>query len=133
MFRILFCFIVASSTLFAQNVSASQPSVPPAYRANDGIRIITGSFGTLGNRRTLDIVARLQSLCGLEAQSCRVFCSETSFGRYDLGRRPICRVTYRCGPSLVRSVEAMQEEPLLMKCPDPNAEPATAPSSPPTN
>ena len=132
MFRILFCFIAASSTLFAQGLSA-QASIAPAYGATDVIRIITGSFGTLGTHRTLDIAPQLQTLCGPDAQSCRVFCSETSFGRYNLGRRPICRVTYRCGPSLVRSVEAMREEPLLMKCPDPIAEPPAAPSPPPAN
>ena len=129
-----FCFFVSvSAILFPQNLSAAQSVVSPKYRTNDGIRVVTGSFGTLGTSRTLDIAAQLQNLCGPDAQSCRVFCSETSFGRYNLGRRPICRVTYRCGPSLVRSVEAMREEPLLMKCPDPIAEPTTAPSPPPTN
>src|SRR5882757_4968254 len=105
-----FCFFVSvSSILFPQSLLAGQSTVSPTYRTNDGIRIATGSFGTLGSRHTLDIVARLQSLCGPDAQSCRVFCSETSFGRYNLGRMPICRVTYRRGPSLVRSVEAMRE------------------------
>ena len=128
------CFFVSAwLILFPQNLSAAQYTVSPSYRADDGIRIITGSFGTLGSARKLDIAAPLQSLCGQEAQSCRVFCSETSFGRYNLGRRPICRVTYRCGATLVRSVEAMREEPLLMKCPDPIVEPATASSPPPTN
>jgi hypothetical protein len=133
MFR-FFCAAIAAGLLsFAPSLAAGQsmPTARPA--AGSGIQIVTGSFGTLGTRRSLDIVARLQSLCGSEAQSCRVFCSETSFGRYNLGRKPICRVTYRCGPTLVRSVEAMREEPLLLKCPDPLADQAMAPAPPPTN
>jgi hypothetical protein len=133
MLRYLCFFVSVSAAIFPQSSLAAQNIISPTYRTNDVIRIVTGSFGTLGTRRTLDIAAQLQTLCGPDAQSCRVFCSETSFGRYDLGRRPICRVTYRCGPSLVRSVEAMREEPLLMKCPDPIAEPPAAPSPPPAN
>jgi len=130
----LFGFLVSVGAIVVpQSLSAAQSIVSPLYRTGDSIRVVTGSFGTLGTNRTLDIAAQLQNLCGPAAQSCRIFCSETSFGRYDLGRRPICRVTYRCGSSLVRSVEAMREEPLLMKCPDPIAETTTAPSAPLTN
>jgi len=110
-------------TLGSQSLSKvpqapAAPSPAPAPLDHDGIQIATGSFGTLGDKRKLDIVARLQELCGTGAQSCHVFCSETSFGRYSLGRDPICRVTYRCGAEFVRSVEALREEPILMRCPE---------------
>ena len=82
------------------------------------ISIVSATFGTLGTRRILDITVRLQVLCGTGAQSCSIFCSETSFGRYNLGRKAICRVAYRCGPDFVRSVEATHEEPILMRCPE---------------
>jgi hypothetical protein len=85
--------------------------------AAQSIRIVTGVFGSLGKAAKLDIANTLQQLCGGDAQSCQVFCSETSFGRYTLGRHPICRVTYRCGTALVRSVEAAREEPIIMRCP----------------
>jgi hypothetical protein len=81
------------------------------------IRIFSGVFGSLGKAAKLDIAATLQKLCGGDAQSCQVFCSETSFGRCALGRRPICRVTYRCGAAMTRSVEAAREEPIVMRCP----------------
>jgi len=105
----------------------------PNTTSDNGIRIVSASFGTLGDKRKLDIVARLQELCGKGAQSCHVFCSETSFGRYNLGRKPICRVIYRCGEESVRSVEAAKEEPILMRCPSQRAEPLPASPSLPAN
>lgn len=92
-----------------------------AASPSDGIVIVSGSFGTLGRDRKLDISAKLAEFCGADARSCQIFCSETSFGRYDLGKKPLCRVTYRCGAEYVRSVEAMREEPLLLRCPQPQA------------
>jgi len=133
MFRFFSPIVSAGLLVFAFSPSTAQLAASALPVSSDGIQIIAGSFGTLGSARKLDIVAPLQSLCGREAQSCRVFCSETSFGRYNLGRRPICRVTYRCGPGLVRSVEAALEEPLLIKCPDPVAEPPMVSPPPPTN
>ena len=99
-----------------------------AEASSDGIQIVTGVFGKLGRERKLDITVRLQQLCGAASKSCHVFCSETSFGRYRLGKHPICRVTYRCGAGFVRSVEAAREEPILMRCPEPvEAPPYPAP------
>ena len=101
-------------------VNAEQPArLGQAETSSDSIQIVTGVFGRLGRERKLDIMVRLQQLCGTASRSCQVFCSETSFGRYSLGKRPICRVTYRCGPGFVRSVEAAREEPILMKRPEP--------------
>lgn len=100
--------------------NAEQPARPGQIEtSSEGIQIVDGVFGKLGRERKLDIVARLQQLCGTTSTSCQVFCSETSFGRYRLGKHPICRVTYRCGASLIRSVEAAREEPILMRCPEP--------------
>lgn len=90
--------------------------LPDASEAR-GLEIISASFGALGRDKTLDIAAKLRSLCGPDTQSCQIFCSETTFGRYSLGRRPICRVTYRCSPQVVRSLEAPREEPILLQCP----------------
>ena len=88
-----------------------------------GIAILTGEFGTLGNKAKLDITQRLQLLCGPGGDRCEAFCSETSFGLYDLGRRPICRVTYRCPDGATRAVEAAREEPIVLVCRDePDAE-----------
>ena len=100
--------------------NAEQPARPSQIEtSSDGIQIVAGVFGKLGRERKLDITVRLQQLCGTASKSCHVFCSETSFGRYHLGSRPICRVTYRCGAGFVRSVEAAREEPILMRCPEP--------------
>ena len=93
------------------------------------ISIVSATFGTIGTSRKLDISRRLAEVCGAGSVSCQVFCSETSFGRYNLGRAPLCRVTYRCGTHEVRSVEAMREEPLLLRCSDGEAQ---APSQLPT-
>ena len=70
-----------------------------------------------GARNILDLTARVQDLCGLGAQSRDVFCSNSSFGRHNLGHKPISRVTYRCGAGYVRAVEARREEPIMMRCP----------------
>ena len=109
------CIIASSTCVNARD------SVLAATSGN-GIIIISGSFGSLGQQRKLDISRRLAEVCGAGSVSCQLFCSETSFGRYNLGRAPICRVTYRCGSNQVRSVEAMREEPLLLRCPDAEAE-----------
>ena len=109
--------------------NAEHPTRPGlAEASSDGIQIVTGVFGKLRRERKLDITVRLQQLCGTASRSCHVFCSETSFGRYSLGRPAICRVTYRCGAGFVRSVEAAREEPILMRCPEPvEAPPYPAP------
>ena len=75
-------------------------------------------YGMPGTKHVMDITARLNELCGSGARSCSIFCSDTSFGHYNVGARPICRVTYRCGAEYVRSVEATREEPILMRCPE---------------
>lgn len=82
------------------------------------IQIVAGMYGMPGRKHVLDIAARLQDLCGTGAQRCSVFCSDSSFGRYNVGYKPICRVTYRCGKEDVRAVEAWREEPILMRCPE---------------
>jgi hypothetical protein len=105
-------------------------AAPMAEVSGQGIAIVTGSFGALGRARKLDIVAALTALCGRDAPSCQVFCSETSFGRYSLGRKPICRVTYRCGDGSVRSIEAAREEPIMMRCPEREPEPKAEPDPP---
>jgi hypothetical protein len=93
-------------------VTAPQRPIRP------NLEILSATFGTLGRSRKLDIAARLQQLCTDEAQSCQIFCSETSFGRYRIGSQAICRVAYRCeSDGGVRSVEAAREEPILMSCP----------------
>jgi hypothetical protein len=93
------------------------------------IQIVAGMYGRPGARHVLDIAERLQDLCGSGAERCSVFCSDSSFGRYALGRKPICRVTYRCGADYVRSVEAWREEPILLRCPERREEPVSAPSA----
>ena len=98
---------------------------------NSAVSIVSGTFGTIGNSRKLDISRQLTDVCGAGSQSCQVFCSETSFGRYSLGRAPICRVIYRCGAQEVRSAEAMIEEPLLLRCPQPVSPALDATSSEP--
>ena len=93
-----------------------------------GLTILSGQFGTLGAKRKLDIAQRLQQLCGTGGASCSVFCSETSFGRYRLGSRPICRVIYRCPDATTRSVEAASEEPILLRCEEAQPEAAEQPT-----
>lgn len=90
--------------------------------------MLSGQFGTLGAKRKLDIVQRLQELCGTESDSCSVFCSETSFGLYRLGPKPICRVIYRCPNGATRSAEAAREEPILMRCEEQDSEQVAQPA-----
>ena len=117
-----------SSSVLA--LAAAACATPAAAQAGSGIGILTGEFGTLGAKRKLSIVAPLQRLCGSEGDSCSVFCSETSFGRYSLGRRPICRVTYRCPDQTTRAVEAAKEELIVLRCEDEQAEGADEEQAP---
>ncbi len=107
---------ILSVALSAQAGWASENASLSA--ATPHIEVVTGMYGVPGAKHVLDITERLQDLCGSGAQRCSVFCSDSSFGRYRLGHKPICRVTYRCGNEEVRSVEAWREEPILMRCPD---------------
>jgi hypothetical protein len=92
-------------------VSAAEGAAP-----NGGVVILEGRFGTLGAKSYLDITARLRELCISGSERCDVFCSETSFGRYALGRQPICRVLYRCPDLSTRSAEAGREELIFLRC-----------------
>lgn len=114
-------FVILSGT---QTVSAA-----PLAGDSPHIQIVTAMYGRPGARHVLDIAERLQDLCGSGAERCSVFCSDSSFGRYALGRKPICRVTYRCGADYVRSVEAWREEPILLRCPERREEAVPAPSA----
>ena len=105
-----FACLLAMQDASADDLAGSNAATP--------ISIVTGMYGMPGAKHVLDITARLQALCGSGAERCSVFCSDSSFGRYNIGRKPICRVTYRCGAGDVRSVEAWREEPILMRCPE---------------
>lgn len=102
--------------------------------AAPGIEVLQGSFGAIGKARKVDLVAPLRALCAGSATRCETFCSETSFGRWRLGSKPICRVTYRCPDGDVRATEAAAEELLRLDCPPPAlpevAEAAPAPIPP---
>lgn len=116
--------------------AGAQGRLSPASVAGSdghGIEILSGVFGRIGKARKLDIVERAQSLCGTGANSCQLFCSETSFGRYSLGRKPICRITWRCPDGNVHAIEAAKEEPMLMRCSRPaRIEAAVDELAPPT-
>lgn len=108
-------FYVHSLLLAAVLVTTGE-AVSPATNDQSALIIVSAEFGTLGARRKLDIVQPIQRLCGTDSSDCSVFCSETSFGLYRLGRKPICRVTYRCPDHSTRSIEAARKEPVLMRC-----------------
>lgn len=111
---------------WAALVVFSASPLQAALLSGHGIAIISGEFGTLGTKAKLDISQRLQQICGLGGDRCEAFCSETSFGLYDLGRKPICRVTYRCPDGATRAVEAAREEPIVLVCRnETDAEPGT--------
>jgi hypothetical protein len=124
--------VIASSAAYAALLTL--PSVAIAQDSvGGGITILSGVFGKLGSSRQVDMTARLQQFCGQEGTHCDVFCSETSFGRYKISRKAICRVVYRCPDGSTRSAEAAREEPILMRCPAlddveaDNTEPALVP------
>lgn len=98
---------------------------------SQGVEVVSGEFGTLGRPVKQDITAKLQQLCGSSGASCSVFCSETSFGLFALGRKPLCRVTYRCPDRSTRSVEAAREELILLQCASeaPDARSVVAPAT----
>lgn len=109
-----------STNLTALGVALTISAVPiyPAIAQGRGITVVAAEFGSLGAKRKLDIAQPLRRLCGDNAPRCDVFCSETSFGRYALGRRPICRVSYRCPDGSTRGVEAAREELIMLRCQD---------------
>lgn len=109
---------IQAASMWAALVLLSTSPVRAAPATGQGIAIISGEFGTLGTKAKLDIAQRLQQICGSGGDRCEAFCSETSFGLYDLGRRPICRVTYRCPDGATRAVEAAREEPIVLVCRD---------------
>ena len=88
------------------------------------VMVIKGDFGALGRARKLDITKSMQEYCNGSGESCSVFCSETSFGQWRLGRRPICRVIYRCPDGNTRSAEAAREELIMLRC---DSDPGEAP------
>ncbi len=96
----------------------------PAQAANDAagtlgdsaITVLSGSFGTLNSAHSLDVADALRALCAGADEQCDVPCSETTFGRYQLGKRPICRVIWRCPDGNVHSGEAAREDTILMRC-----------------
>lgn len=105
-------FLVAPVAASLMLTSAAEGAATP----KSGVTVLEGRFGTLGARSYLDITARLRQLCGSGSERCDVFCSETSFGRYALGRQPICRVLYRCPDLSTRSAEAAREEMIFLRC-----------------
>lgn len=114
---------VLAIALLLPTALVAQTQVVPM--AGAPIEVLSGTFGKLGKTRKLDIAARLREVCAGADARCDVFCSETSFGRYRVGTKPICRVSFRCPDGTVRSVEAAKEELILMRCPEvPAAEPA---------
>lgn len=123
--------ILGISLVMLGTLSLAQPAYARA-ESDPHIEIVTGMYGMPGAKHVLDITGRLQDICGPDAEHCDVFCSDSSFGRYNIGDKPICRVTYRCGANEVRSVEAWREEPILMRCPERSEEAAT-PSAPVNN
>ncbi|MGC5796052.1 hypothetical protein [Sphingomonas sp. NFX23] len=109
---------IQAASMWAALVLFSTSPVQAAPATGHGIAIISGEFGTLGTKAKLDVSQRLQQICGTDGDRCEAFCSETSFGLYDLGRKPICRVTYRCPDGATRAIEAAREEPIVLVCRD---------------
>jgi len=74
--------IVAAVSSSPSHAVKPTPILPPPVstqpNGSAGIQIILGSFGTLGKSSRLDISAWAQNYCGPSAQSCKLFCSETS-------------------------------------------------------
>lgn len=121
MLRRLAAAPIAATLFIASATAAAVPS-------GGGVVVLEGRFGTLGQPTYLDITQRLRELCVPGSDRCEVFCSETSFGRYALGKRPICRVLYRCPDLSTRSAEAAREEPIFLRCggdPGPAGDPRT--------
>ena len=94
----------------------------PGEKGTSTIVPLLATFGTPG-RRPLDVRDRIASLCGPTAQSCQVFCSQTTFGGRHQDKHALCRVTYRCGAASVRVAEAVRDEPLSLKCDAPKPVP----------
>jgi hypothetical protein len=104
------CFL---SVLFAGAFPAQAATEAVGESA---IVVLSGSFGTPNSAHLLDVAEALRALCAGAYEQCDVPCSETTFGRYQLGKRPICRVIWRCPDGNVRSGEAAREEIILMRC-----------------
>ena len=103
--------------LLAFAVSFAASSAPVAAQtAAEQITIVAATFGRTGHGPLLDIAPTLRTLCGNASDRCDVFCSETSFGRYALRSRPVCRVAFRCPDGSLRSVEAAKEELIMIRC-----------------
>ena len=59
---------VQAQTIQAQTIQAR--AVQAQTSGDHGIVIVTGEFGTLGDRRKLEMAPRLQQLCGSKGDSC---------------------------------------------------------------
>lgn len=109
--------ILCSLSFFLGGAVAVQQPAYAAEALDEGaIVVLSGSFGTLNSARSLDVSAALRELCAGAGEQCDVPCSETTFGRYQLGKRPICRVIWRCPDGNVHSGEAPREDMILMRC-----------------
>jgi hypothetical protein len=87
-----------------------------------GLTIVSGQFGRPGGAHWIDISARLQGLCGTQGTSCDIWCARETFGGGKADRHAVCRTIYRCPDGSTRSSEAGREEPILMRCPDGDAD-----------
>lgn len=95
---------------------AASSALVSAQTAAEQITIVAGTFGRTGHGPLFDIAPPLRELCGNAKERCDVFCSETSFGHYAIGRHPVCRVAFRCPDGSLRSVEAAKEELIMIRC-----------------
>lgn len=106
-------WLLVSPVVAALLVASASEGAPVSV---GGVVVLEGRFGTLGALRYLDITERLRQLCTSGSERCDIFCSESSFGRYALGKQPICRVLYRCPDRSTRSAEAAREEMIFLRC-----------------
>jgi len=96
---------------------ATAAPIPPTP-----IVILSAVFGATKSMRPVDFTDRLAQTCGAGASDCQAFCTRAAVGRPPWDKpllfppRSVCRVTYRCGPSLTKVTEAEENDTFTLSC-----------------
>jgi hypothetical protein len=103
---------------------AATGAAAPTPAADGPIQIVSALYGPRNTSHPADFAARLQTVCGSEADHCEAFCSPSFLGVRDysadlfrLEGRRVCRIIYRCGGGQATlSSETYRNDTILLSC-----------------
>jgi hypothetical protein len=88
-----------------------------AQGTSEGIDIVSGKYEERSGKVIMDVTDRVQEICGSQSRSCQFQCVGSTFGPNKLHHKKICRVIYRCGSQITKSVESDEFDPVNLSCP----------------